>query len=288
MWGYRTRDVARMLALPEAEVRRFARAGFVSPRRGPRHALLFSFQDLVLLRAAADLVRARLSPARVRRALRRLKAQLPADRALASVQVTAEGEEIVVRDGGARWHPESGQVLLDFEVRDLAQKVAPLVRAAARSRSPAQLDDEGWYQWGCDLDDGAPDEARAAYRRALTLDPGHAGAHLNLGRLLHEAGDARAAEAHYREALGVLKQGPGRAGARAEDRRLRALAAFNLGVALEDQGLPDEALLAYARAVEADPALADAHHNLARLLERMGRNADALRHLAAYRRLLRG
>jgi tetratricopeptide (TPR) repeat protein len=59
-------------------------------------------------------------------------------------------------------------------------------------------------------------------------------------------------------------------------------------VALEDQGLHDEALLAYARALEADPAFADAHHNAARLLERLGRKADALRHLAAYRRLVRG
>ena len=274
MWGYRTRDVARMLSLPEAEVRRFARAGFVSPRRGPGNALRFSFQDLVLLRAAADLVRARLSPARVRRALRRLKAQLPADRALASVQVTAEGEEIVVRDGGARWQPESGQVLLDFEVRDLAQKVAPLVRAAARARSPARLDAESWYQWGCDLDDGAPGEARQAYQRALALDPDHAGAHLNLGRLLHEAGDPRAAEGHYRRAL--------------PDPAHRALAAFNLGVALEDQAMRDEALFAYARAVQADPDLADAHHNLARLLEQLGRPVEALRHLAAYRRLVRG
>jgi tetratricopeptide (TPR) repeat protein len=65
----------------------------------------------------------------------------------------------------------------------------------------------------------------------------------------------------------------------------RALAAFNLGVALEDQGLDDEALLAYARAIEADAALADAHYNASRLLERLGRGADALRHLAAYRRL---
>ncbi len=273
MWGYRTRDVARMLALPEAEVRRFARAGFVAPRRGPRNALLFSFQDLVLLRAAAALVEARLPPARVRRALRRLKAQLPADRALASVQVTAEGEEIVVRDGGARWQPESGQVLLDFEVKDLAHQVAPLVRAAARARSPARLDAESWYQWGCDLDGGAPAEAREAYRRALAIDPGHAGAHLNLGRLLHEGGDAHGAELHYRRALASPA--------------LRAIAAFDLGVALEDQGRDDEALLAYARALEADRALADAHFNASRILERMGRPADALRHLAKYRRLTR-
>ena len=67
----------------------------------------------------------------------------------------------------------------------------------------------------------------------------------------------------------------------------RALAAFNLGVALEDQGLLEEALLAYARALEADRQLADAHYNASRLLERIGKREDALKHLAEYRRLSR-
>ncbi|HYG67539.1 MAG TPA: tetratricopeptide repeat protein, partial [Anaeromyxobacteraceae bacterium] len=70
MWGYRTRDVAKILDLPEAEVRRFARVlrqardgqGVVSPRR----ELRFSFQDLVLLKAAAGLVHAEVPAARVR------------------------------------------------------------------------------------------------------------------------------------------------------------------------------------------------------------------------------
>src|SRR5512142_389053 len=275
MWGYRTQDVARIVGLPEAEIRRFWRAGFVAPRRGPRNALRFSFQDLVLLRAAAELVKARLPAARVRRALRQLQGQLPAGRSLASVQVTAEGEQVVVRDGVARWQPETGQVLLDFEVADLARRVAPLVKSAARQgagRPP--LDADGFYQWGCDLEDGAPAEARQAYAKALELEPGHGGANLNLGRLLHEAGELKQAEAHYRAAL--------------PDERHRALAAYNLGVALEDQGLSDEALFAYARAVEANPELPDAHHNLARLLEQLGRTADALRHLNTYRRLVRG
>lgn len=273
MWGYRSTDVARMLDLPVAEVRRLARAGFVSAMRGPRKELRFSFQDLVLLRAAAGLVHGRVPAARVRRALRQLRAQLPEGRPLTGVRVAADGDRVVVQDGGARWHPETGQILLDFGVADLARKVAPIVRAAARARTPAPLDAEAWYRWGCDLEDAAPAEAREAYRRALAHDRDHAGAHLNLGRMLHEEGDARGAEVHYRLALA--------------SRAHRALAAFNLGVALEDQGQDDEALLAYARALESDRALADAHFNASRILERLGRGADALRHLAEYRRLSR-
>jgi len=271
VWGYRSNDVARMLALPLAEVRRLARAGFVAPRRGARNELRFSFQDLVLLRAAAGLVHAQVPASRVRRALHQLRAQLPEGRPLTGVRVAADGEHVVVQDGGARWHPETGQVLLDFDLEDLAREVAPIVRAAARTRTPAPLDAEAWYRWGADLEDAAPAEARDAYRRALAQDGDHAGAHLNLGRLLHEEGDARAAEHHYRRALCAPEH--------------RALAAFNLGVALEDQGLVDEALLAYARAIEADRSFADAHYNASRLLERLGRKADALRHLAEYRRL---
>lgn len=260
-----------MLDLPVGEVRRLARDGFVAPRRGPRNELRFSFQDLVLLRTAASLLHARIPGARVRRALRSVRAQLPEGRPLAAVRVCAEGDRVVVQDGGARWHPETGQVLLDLSVGDLARRVAPVVRAAVRRSAP--LDVDAWYRWGCDLEDAAPGEAEAAYRRALAIDPHHAGAHLNLGRLLHERGDVRAAELHYRLAAGSPEH--------------RALAAFNLGVALEDLGLTDEALLAYARALEADRGLADAHHNAARLLERLGRRDDALRHLAEYRRLSR-
>jgi tetratricopeptide (TPR) repeat protein len=271
MWGYLSRDVSRMLDLPLPEVRRLARAGFVSPRRGPRNELRFSFQDLVLLRAAAGLVHARIPRARVRRALRSLRAQLPEGRPLAAVRVAADGDRIVVQDGGARWHPETGQVLLDFDVADLARKAAPVVAAARRARAP--LDCDAWYRWACDLEDAAPREAEEAYRRALQMNADHGGAHLNLGRLLHERGDARGAEYHYRCALASPAH--------------RALAAFNLGVALEDQALLDEALLAYARALEADRALADAHFNASRILERLGRQEDALRHLAEYRRLSR-
>ncbi|HEY7725477.1 MAG TPA: tetratricopeptide repeat protein [Anaeromyxobacteraceae bacterium] len=274
MWGYRTRDVARMLGLAPARVRALARAGLVEPRRGPGGALLFSFQDLVLLRAAAGLASARVPAARLRRALASLRARLPAGRSLASVRISADGDRVVVRDGRGAWRPESGQALFDFAVSSLGDRVAPLLREAASATDPSGLDAQAFYAWGCDLEAGAPEQARRAYARALELDPDHPGANLNLGRLLHEAGDAPAAEGHYRRALDAR---PG-----------DAVALFDLGVSLEDQRRDGDALLAYARCLAADPAQADAHFNAARILERLGRRPEALRHLAAYRRLQRG
>jgi len=71
--------------------------------------------------------------------------------------------------------------------------------------------------------------------------------------------------------------------ARPED----ATAAFNLGVALEDLGRDLDAIDAYEEATALDPGHADAYFNLAGVCERVGRPAAAIRHLKAYRSLLR-
>ncbi len=130
-----------------------------------------------------------------------------------------------------------------------------------------------WYERGCALEDEAPADAIDAYRRAIESRPDHAGARLNLGRLLHLAGDPSAAEAHYRRAIDALPEDP--------------IAWFNLGTALEDRGRDAEALAAYDHALALDPGLCDAHFNASRLCERLARPVDALRHLSAYRRATR-
>lgn len=268
--GYTAREAAKLLDLPVRRIRGYVRAGLLDPERGPRRELRFSFQDLILLRTTKELLGARIAPARVRRALEKLKAELPDGRPLTGLSIAADGRRIVVRDGRSRWNPESGQTLFDFDVSAIAP-VAPLAPVAPPD--DARGADE-WYDLGCDLEDDSPEEARDAYRRAIELDPGHSYAHVNLGRLLHEAGELAAAEAHYRIALDV----------RPDD----AVAAFDLGVALEDLGRTNDAIGAYQRAIANDPAHADAHFNLARLYEQSGNPAAAVRHLTAYRKLTRG
>jgi tetratricopeptide (TPR) repeat protein len=273
--GYTTADVARLLDLSPAQIRAWVRAGCLEPRRGPRQEYRFTFQDLVVLRSAKELA-AHVPARRVTRALKRLRGQLPRGRGLAGVRLTAEGDDIVVRDGGTAWEPESGQALLDFDVAQLAAEVAPLARQSVRDaqRVEQDLQAEDWYDLACEMEAVDPVQARDAYRRALELDPEHFDARVNLGRLLHEAGEIAAAEANYRLALRL----------RPED----ATAAFNLGVALEDLRRPSEALRAYERAITSDPHYADAHYNLAHLYEVLGRPRNALRHLQAYRALVQG
>ena len=62
---------------------------------------------------------------------------------------------------------------------------------------------------------------------------------------------------------------------------------FNLGVLLEDASRNEEAIDAYQQALGEDPDFADAHYNLARLYEAVGKPQHAIRHLGVYRRLLK-
>ena len=273
MKSYTTRDVANLLGLSEAQVRSHARVGYLAPDRGPRNSYRFSFQDLVLLRAAESLRDARIAPRRIRRALRALSRELPAGRSLSGMRISSEGDRIVVRDGSEAWNPESGQLLLDFRVAELAGQMAPVARrlAHAARRSDEPLTADQWYDLGADLETAAPDDARDAYARAVALDPRHASARVNLGRLLQDAGRPAEAAEQYRAALAVRPRHP--------------TAAFNLGTALEDLGRRPEAIEAYRKALDADDDFADAHFNLARLYEQTGRRAAALRHLKAYKLL---
>ena len=273
MKGYSSRDVARLLGLTVAQVRAFARDGFLTPGRGAKGALRFSFQDLVILRTAKALVAARIPARRIHRALKKLRLELPRGRSLAELRITAEGDRIVVSDGTTAWNPESGQTHLDFAVSDLATRAAPIARRTAQAARAAEgdLDAGDWYELGLELEAVDPGEARDAYRRALELDAHHADAHVNLGRLLHEQGMVEEAERHYRLAL--------------DDDRGHATAAFNLGIALEDLHRAADAIEAYRAALAADPRLADAHFNVARLYEAVGKRAAALKHLVTYKRL---
>lgn len=276
MKGYSVREVASAAGLTAAQVRAYAKEGFLRPETNAKGELRFTFHDLVVLRTAKELMAAEIPPRKIRRALRRLQEQLPGGRPITAVRIAAQGDRVVVQDGDTLWTPEDGQVLFDFAVADLASKVAPFSqRNIERAREgEADLDAADWYQLGCELEISDEREARDAYRRAVELDPLHADAHVNLGRLLHEEGEVEAAIKHYRIALACD------AG--------HATAAFNLGVALEDQQRFPEAIQAYFAALEADGELADAHYNLAGIYEHLGKRQAAFRHLKAYRSLLLG
>ncbi len=263
-----------MLDLEPWRVRRFVTAELVNPRRGPRGEYHFAFVDLVVLRTARDLLREGVPFGRVRRALENLRDTLPDDHSITQLRVVADGDRVVVREEDTVWDAESSQVLLDFHIYELAEALVPVLASTPpRGPLPEALDASDWFELACELEGSSPEEACAAYRKAIAADAEHVDAQVNLGRLKHEAGDLAAAEALYRAALALRPTDP--------------TARFNLGVALEDMNRLQEARSAYRETVLADPSHADAHFNLAGVLERLGQKHQALKHLKAYRNLVR-
>jgi tetratricopeptide (TPR) repeat protein len=259
-------------------VRAIVRAGLCRPQRAGRR-LRFSFQDVVVLRTAHGLLLADVPPRRLRRALAQLTRQLPAGRPLSGVRIYADKRELVVREGRTTWRPDSGQLLLSFEVDALARAAAAVVpvrdpkRQATTSTNDADSAQE-WFESGLDREqEGDLEAARAAYQRAVELDPQLADGYVNLGRMMHEKGDASEAARLYHLAIAADPSDP--------------IAQYNLAIALEDQHNLPAAVAHYQRAIALEPSFADAHFNLGRLLDKLGRRVQALRHLMTYKKLTR-
>jgi DNA-binding transcriptional MerR regulator len=279
---YGVGDVERLLRLPRSTIRALVEAGFVSPERGPRKAWLFSFQDLIVLRTAQSLAAANVPPRRITKSVKELRRHLPDEMPLSGLSICAIADQVVVKEGNARWQADTGQYLFAFE-HDAsgALSVVPGATGAAnpattaRTRAPAKTappDAQALYAEAVRLEVEDSDAARRCYERAIAADPKHLDARVNLGLLHHEAGRHADAERVYRAAIATC--GPD------------AVLCFNLAILLEDMGRLDEAKAAYESALLVDPKMADCHYNLALLCEKLDKPRDAIRHMAQYRRLV--
>lgn len=113
-------------------------------------------------------------------------------------------------------------------------------------------------------------DAVREYRLALTLAPGHVGAHINLGSVLMQQGLIDEAIRHFRAAIQVEPSSSG--------------AYYNLGVLFGSQGRLDEAARHYREALRHEPEFAEAHNNLGQVLSAQGKLDEAIVH---YRQALR-
>jgi len=278
---YTLRQIEEMLGLSRSAVMGLVNAGFVTPARGPRNELRFSFQDVVLLRTAHHLRAANIPTKRVLSSLKSLRERLPAELPLSGLRIKAVGNQVAVKEGDAQWGAESGQLLMDFEVAPasgqqgsvtvLSREASSAPVAAAAKRPTPAVSAQEWYRRGEQLegeDDGGAEEA---YRQSLALAPDHVYAAVNLGAMLCEAGRCK-------EAVEVLEQA-------IRQKPDEPLLHFNAAIALEDLHRRREALARYEACLKLAPDFVDAHHNAAKLYEQVGDRQGALRHYSAYRRL---
>jgi tetratricopeptide (TPR) repeat protein len=178
-----------------------------------------------------------------------------------------------------------GQLQLDFHSSaSVAAKVVALptrpVPRADRVESPLPFAEPQaalaakYFLEGSRLDDGNNrqlQEAAAAYRRALVIDPDLVPAIVNLANI-HYAGDELIeAQALYERAINLDPD--------------CFEAHFNLGNIHHDLGRYDDALISYRDAVTLNGSYPDAHFYLAVTLEKTGHSAEAKPHWKAYQEL---
>jgi tetratricopeptide (TPR) repeat protein len=269
---YSVRDVAKLFALSSSRLRYWERSGFLKRSVQLGRQRYYSFEDLIGIRAAKELLQDGIALQSVRRSVEALRTSLPRGaRPLSSLRIVAEGNALVVRDDQGVFEPATGQLRLDFEVRELRDDVVRVLRRAGPQSDLALAHQH--YLEGCrfDEDEAGLDRAEAAYRRAIELDPSLANAFTNLGNLLYRRQRFDEAQNLYVRALQVDPEQPE--------------AFYNLGFLLYDRGDVQGAVLNFRRALRSDPAFADAHFNLAMALTDLSELDEARHHWQTYLKL---
>ena len=100
------------------------------------------------------------------------------------------------------------------------------------------------------------------YKKALTIKPDYAEAHINLGSALTEQGKVEEAIEAYNKALAIKPD--------------YAEAYYNMGVTLQAQGKLEEAIEAYNKALAIKPDNAEAYNNMGNALQDQGKLEEAI------------
>lgn len=270
--GYSFGAAAQILGIAESKLRYWSQVGFVGPSRREGTRQLFTFADLVSARAAKELVDRGFRAVEIRRALEKVRSLLPAvDRPLDRLRIAFDGDTLVVVDGDGAFQID-GQRVFDFGLGELAQKAGIVVSAhtgASQDAGSARCAYD-WFAEGLRLEGDAERDSGAAvaYEKALSLDPGLAAAHTNLGAIAYRRGKLETARHSFEAALAHDPDQPE--------------ARYNLASLQFESGDIELAAAELRRVVQGAPQFADAHYNLAAALERLGSKRQAREHLERF------
>jgi tetratricopeptide (TPR) repeat protein len=247
------RDVlARYRALREDHLRYLVKCGVLRPVLRTNADTFFAFPDLAVIKQANEGI-----------------AQGGAFRAVVRTLIAAR----------------QGQLEFDFRLDAAPAKIITLRRPentrqalAPRRAAPVAMHDtalaEEYFRAASVLDDGddsTQEEAAAAYRKALELDPYLVAALINLANIHYSRDELAEAQALYERAIGLESD--------------FFEAHFNLGNIYHDLGRFPEAQACYNESLRLNPFYADAHFYLAVTFEKMGLSQDARPHWRAYQQL---
>jgi len=240
--------VSRYPAVREDHLRYLMKVGVLRPVQRTNADVFFAFTDLAAVRQLNEGLEQGLSFHRIARSL------------------VAECQ---------------GQLTFDFRIDAAPAKILTLrrpapdrpARAAAAGARDTALAEE-YFKIGSVLDDGDEaklEEAAAAYRKALELDPYLVAGLINLANIHYSRDELAEAQALYERAIGLESD--------------FFEAHFNLGNIYHDLGRFSEAQACYREALRQNPFYADAHFYLAVTFEKMGLSGEARPHWRAYQQL---
>jgi tetratricopeptide (TPR) repeat protein len=249
---YAMRDLlARYRLLREDHVRYLVKCGVIRPVLRTNADTFFSFPDLGAVKQANDeLAQGASFRAVVRSLIASRQGQLTFDFRLEA--------------------PPAKIITLRRPSGDRSAKSDGKTAGAGRSTELA----EECFRIGSSLDDGDEEkleEAAAAYRKALELDPYLVAALINLANIHYSHDELAEAQALYERAIGLESD--------------FFEAHFNLGNIYHDLNRFTEAQVCYMEALRLNPLYADAHFYLAVTFEKMGLSQDARPHWRAYQQL---
>jgi tetratricopeptide (TPR) repeat protein len=190
---YALREVEQLLRLPRSTIRSLIRAGCVTPARGPRGALQFSFQDLVVLRKAQALVAAKVPQRHIVRAMLDLRRKAESGQYSLALEGMVEAQPL---RAARKAEPLDDLINRGYALHEAGQLLAAEAvygqALVAHGNDPLLL-----YNLGVLLEDlGRSKEALASYESALDSDPGFADCHYNLALLCKGLGRPKEAIRH--------------------------------------------------------------------------------------------
>jgi tetratricopeptide (TPR) repeat protein len=257
------REFQRILDITEKQLAYWEKLGLVSPR-GNGSEKFYDFRDLISLRTAKQLIENGVSATRLRLSLAALNQKLSkVETPLTELRILANGRDVIVEHDGAHLEPISGQFVLNFDTRELRDKV----------RFMPERDANDWFALALQYESDPETHTQAidAYRHVLSISPAHVDALINLGMLSYEQGDFENAASCFLRAVTIDNA--------------NAVAHFNLGSVLDELAQLELARQHLRIAVRLEPQYADAHYNLAFVCDKLGSNLEARQHWQHYIRL---
>jgi tetratricopeptide (TPR) repeat protein len=262
MEQFTIRHASKLLGISPRRLRHWEKIQFIPRSIHSEKGIFYSFQDLISLKAAKELISGGISLQQVTRSLDLIKKRFPEIKTLSQLKFFSQNNNLWMRYNGLSFDPVNGQLLMNFE--NEAPQEPTSFKAPKKEKTHLY-----WFEYGlrCDIE-GKWENAVKAYRKALQLNPALADCWNNLATIYYRVGKKKKAIRFY---LNALKINPS-----------YKLAYYNLGNIFEEIRKFRLAIKMYLKAIELDPEYYDAHYNLALVYDKVKSYPEACHHWERY------